>query len=303
MYNRYLATFIQAADCGSFAKAAEKLFVTTASVMKQMNALENRVGVKLLERTNHGISLTEAGYSIYQDGKSIIEKSEEAIERARHIAGSQKYLIRIGTSMLNPCRVLIDIWEQISEEHPNFQLKIVTFEDNRSTILSTLSSLGKDFDLIAGTGGSKEWQKRMNYLPLGTYQICCAVSRRHRLAKKKCLEVTDLYGENLMTISRGDSDHIDMLRDCLETEHPQIHLIKAPYFYDFSVFNECEQHKNVLLTLDAWSDIHPSLVTIPVNWNYTIPLVLWYPKNPSRDVVAFLDVLKKFQKLSSKNFK
>ncbi len=94
MYSPYLATFIQVADCGSFSKAAEKMFVTPASVMKQMNALENRVGVKLLERTNRGILLTKAGQSIYSDGKRIIAESEEAVRRARKAAGSRQYIIR-----------------------------------------------------------------------------------------------------------------------------------------------------------------------------------------------------------------
>ena len=54
MYNQQIKTFITVADCGSFSKAAEKLFITTVSVMKQVNALENHIGVKLLVRTNHG---------------------------------------------------------------------------------------------------------------------------------------------------------------------------------------------------------------------------------------------------------
>ncbi|MCC8025548.1 MAG: LysR family transcriptional regulator [Clostridium sp.] len=295
MYSPYLATFIQVADCGSFSKAAEKMFVTPASVMKQMNALENRVGVKLLERTNRGILLTKAGQSIYSDGKRIIAESEEAVRRARKAAGSRQYIIRVGTSLLNPCKTLIDLWGQITDEHPNFQLEIIPFQDDRTTILSTLSSLGRDFDLIIGSGGSKEWEQRMNFFPLGEYKICCAVSRQHPLAQKKTLEITDLYGENLMTIKRGDSAHIDRIRDLLEKEHPRIHLTDAPYFYDISVFNACEQQGSVLLTLEVWSEVHPSLVTIPVNWSYTAPFVLWYPKEPSQDILAFLEALRHYR--------
>ena len=40
MYNHLLDTFIAVADCGSFTKAAGKLFISPTAVMKQMNALE-----------------------------------------------------------------------------------------------------------------------------------------------------------------------------------------------------------------------------------------------------------------------
>ncbi|MCD7994433.1 MAG: LysR family transcriptional regulator [Clostridia bacterium] len=75
MYNRQIQTFIQVADSGSFTSAAEKLFITSASVMKQINGLENLIGVKLLERTNHGVSLTPAGCSIYKDAKKSLRRA------------------------------------------------------------------------------------------------------------------------------------------------------------------------------------------------------------------------------------
>ena len=43
MYNSYLDTFICVADCGSFNKAAEQLFISPTAVMKQINALEKPV--------------------------------------------------------------------------------------------------------------------------------------------------------------------------------------------------------------------------------------------------------------------
>lgn len=52
MYSQQVKTLIQVADRGSLSKAAEDLFVTPASVMKQMNALESRLELTLLKRTN-----------------------------------------------------------------------------------------------------------------------------------------------------------------------------------------------------------------------------------------------------------
>jgi DNA-binding transcriptional LysR family regulator len=297
LYNRQIQTFVYAAEYGSFSKAAEILIITPASVMNQINSLENRIGVKLLERTNQGIGLTPAGQSFYEDAKRIIEQSENAVNRARQIAGVEeveKYVIRVGTSLLNPCKTLIDLWGEISDNNTSFQIKIVPFEDDHNSILSTISSLGKRFDFLVGACDSKEWLKRCNIFPLGTYDICCAVPRKHRLAQKKILQASDLYGENLMMVKRGDTDGLDALRDMLEADHPQIHITDTPFFYDAEVFNTCEQTGSVLLTLNAWAEIHPSLVTIPVKWDYKAPYGLLYTKNPSKDVLAFLEAVEQF---------
>lgn len=59
MYNPLLDTFIAVADCKSFTKAADKLYISPTAVMKQMNTLENRLNLKLIERSPSGVSLTE----------------------------------------------------------------------------------------------------------------------------------------------------------------------------------------------------------------------------------------------------
>ena len=94
-----------------------------------------------------------------------------------------------------------------------------------------------------------------------------------------------------MMCKRGDAERLDILRDLLEKEHPQIHIIDTPFFYDAEVFNKCEYTGSVLLTLETWTEIHPTLVTIPVEWNFTTPYGLLYAKKTSKDVMAFLDAI------------
>lgn len=61
MYNRHLETFIAVADLGSFSKAAEVLYISSTAVIKQINLLEQELGLTLFERTHKGIKLTKAG--------------------------------------------------------------------------------------------------------------------------------------------------------------------------------------------------------------------------------------------------
>ena len=119
------------------------------------------------------------------------------------------------------------------------------------------------------------------------------VSIEHRLAKKTCINIEDLYGETLMMVQRGDSETNDFIRRDLEKNHPKIQIEDTPHFYDLSVFNRCSQTQQVLLTIECWQEVHPALISIPVNWNYTIPYGLLYSFNAPEDVLKFVEAAKK----------
>ena len=298
MYNRELITFITVADHGSFLKAAKELYITPASVMNQMNKLERIIGAKLIERTNQGIYLTASGRSIYQDAKKLIEFADEAIEKARQLAASEQNVIRVGTSIMRPCKRLIDLLAEIDDGSLPFQFRIVPFDDDPASLDSVLSSLGTQIDCFVSPCNSAEWQKQCGIFPLSKLPCRIAVPRKHRLAKKKCLCWSDLDGETFMVLRRGASAVLNQIRDDILENHPQIRIADVPNFYDTSIFNECEQMNYVMETLDIWADIHPSLITLPMEWEYEIPYGIVYAKKPSKSVKAFIDVVEK--RLSNK---
>ena len=291
MYSRELITFITVADQGSFLKAAQELYTTPASVMNQMNKLEGLIGVRLMERTNQGIRLTAAGRSIYQDAKQMIDFADEAVKKARQLAAAEQNVIRIGTSIMRPCKRLIDLWAEIDDGSLPFQLRIVPFDDDPAGLDSVLSALGNQIDCFVGPCDSMEWRKQHNILLLDSLPCRVAVPRKHPLAKKKSLCWSDLDAETFMIIKRGDSAVLNQMRDDILEHHPQIRIADAPNFYDTSIFNECERMNYLMETLDIWADIHPSLVTRPMEWDYEIPYGIVYAKKPSDAVKKFIEAI------------
>ena len=59
MYNPQLDTFICVVEAGSFSNAADKLYISPPAVIKQINSLENNLGVQLFARTHRGLVLRE----------------------------------------------------------------------------------------------------------------------------------------------------------------------------------------------------------------------------------------------------
>ncbi len=293
MLSQQLQVFLQVVDCGSFSKAAKQLLVTPASVMKHMNTLESRLGVTLLKRSNQGIELTAAGKSLYKDGKKLLASAQSAAARAKNAEFSEGITIRVGSSLLNPSRVLTDLWAPLRENYPKYKFHIVPYEDTKEQILSVISSLGDRIDLLVGSFNSKTMREEADYLNLGEYRLCVAVPQGHPLATRKELTLGDLHGEHLMMVKSGDTELLDRFHDMLTMTHPQILVEEAGYYYDMDTFNTCEQTGSLLLTLDAWACIHPSLVTIPVNWDYKVPYGILYSKEPSDEVKRFIEIIKK----------
>ena len=292
MYNQLLDTFLTVTDCGSFTKAAEQLYISPTAVMKQMNTLEKHLEVKLIDRTPSGIRLTSAGKVIYQDAKFMIDYSKKSILNAKAALLRYDTTFCVGTSLLNPAKPFMDLWYRVNKEFPAYKLHLVPFEDNHEGILSEIASLGEKFDFLIGVCDSKAWLNLCNMLPLGRYKKMIAVPRNHRLAEKSLIQLDDLYNETLMMVKRGDSGVNDFLRNDLERNHPQIHIEDTPHFYDMSVFNHCAETGKVLLTIECWQEVHPGLVSIPVNWDYSIPYGLMYSLDAPEDVLRFVQTVK-----------
>ena len=289
MYNPVLDTFITVAECGSFTKASELLYISPTAVMKQMNTLETHLDLKLTERTPTGVKLTAAGEIIYRDAKFMIDYSKKSLAEAKAAEHSYDTTFCVGTSLLNPAKPFMDIWYRVNKKFPDYKLHLVPFEDDHDGILSEIKKLGEKFDFLIGVCDSKAWLSLCNFFPLGRYKKMIAVSREHRLAQKNRIGLEDLYGETLMMVKRGDSGVNDFIRNDLEKNHPQIHIEDTPQFYDLSVFNRCAETGNVLLTIECWQEVHPGLVSIPVNWDYSIPYGLLYSLNAPDDVKRFVD--------------
>lgn len=295
MYNPLLHTFIIVADYGSFTKAADILYISPTAVMKQLNTLEKHLNLKLIERTHTGIHLTKAGEVIYRDAKFMIDYSKKSILSAKTALLANDTTFCVGTSLLNPAKPFMDLWYRVNKDFPKYKLHLVPFEDNHEGILSEIELLGEKFDFLIGVCDSKKWLSRCNFLPIDSYKKMIAVSREHRLAKKTYIDIKDLYGETLMMVKRGDSETNDFIRYDLQKNHHKIQIEDTPHFYDLSVFNRCAETQQVLLTIECWQEVHPALVSIPVNWNYTIPYGLLYSFNAPQDVLKFVEAAKKIK--------
>ena len=293
MYNPQLDTFLCVAEADSFNKAAEKLYISPPAVIKQINLLEENLDLQLFVRTHRGLVLTKAGQSLYQDTKYIIQYCKDSVTRAKNAMQETENVIRIGTSPMTPAQVLVDLWPKLQAYCPNIKFQLIPFDNTPKNAREILGNLGQNIDVVAGIFDETMLNLRQcKGLEISREPICCAVSVHHRLAQKNSLTVQDLYGENLMLMRRDWSHYVDLLRDDLWKNHPQIHIVDFD-FYDVAAFNQCENNNCVLMAVENWRYVHPLLKILPVDWGYTIPFGLLHSPNPSFAVAEFLRAVEK----------
>jgi DNA-binding transcriptional LysR family regulator len=93
-----LTAFVKVVDKGGFAAAARHLDLSPATVMRQVEVLEQRIGARLLNRTTRNSSLTEAGQAFYERCVQILEAIQEAESVANAFHATPQGTLRLNAS-------------------------------------------------------------------------------------------------------------------------------------------------------------------------------------------------------------
>lgn len=93
---RQLRYFIAVAEERSFSRAAERLHISQPPLSTQVMALEEELGVQLLERSNRGVSLTAAGSVFYEEMRAVLVRIEHGKTRTRQAGQGHVGTLSVG---------------------------------------------------------------------------------------------------------------------------------------------------------------------------------------------------------------
>ena len=86
----HLIEFIYLAETLSFKRTADYFYVSRSVISRHLSTLEDMLGVKLLDRGNQSVRLTEAGEAFYQDVLVLLKSYAHAVDHAREIGHATK---------------------------------------------------------------------------------------------------------------------------------------------------------------------------------------------------------------------
>jgi DNA-binding transcriptional LysR family regulator len=113
-------------EAGSFARAGDAIGLSPSAVSRAIARLEERVGVRLLDRTTRSMALTDEGRRFYQDVAPLLAGIEDAATAASGAANKVRGRMRVNVDPFFSRLVLARHVAKFLEKHPELSLELVT---------------------------------------------------------------------------------------------------------------------------------------------------------------------------------
>ena len=117
-----MTTFVKVVDSGGFAAAARALNMSPSAVTLHVQAIEDRLGVRLLNRTTRHVSMTEAGHAYYDDCIRILADIDNAEQAAQELQSKPRGTLRLNTAPVIP--LIAPVIAQFTAQYPDVSLDV-----------------------------------------------------------------------------------------------------------------------------------------------------------------------------------
>ncbi len=175
---RHLRYFVAVAGELHFGRAAKMLHISQPPLSMQIRALEDEIGVTLLNRTRRHVSLTRAGEAFLNDARQILDRSEQAILTARRAGRGEIGELAIGFISVADYNLLPLILREFRRRFP-----LVTLSLKESTTDAQMTEL-VDGRIDVGFLLPPVTEATIESVPILREPLIAALPERHPLARK-----------------------------------------------------------------------------------------------------------------------
>ena len=141
-----LRTFAEVVTRGGFSAAALRLGLTQPAVSLQIRALEQRLGVRLIERIGKRALPTPAGRELMSYARRLAEHAEEAVARMQGYGAGKLGRVRIGSGATACIYLLPPVLAALRRRHPGLEIIVAT--GNTPEILDMVEDNALDLALV-----------------------------------------------------------------------------------------------------------------------------------------------------------
>jgi DNA-binding transcriptional LysR family regulator len=201
---------------GSFSRAAKKMHLTQPALTKNIKSVEDCLGLRVVNRSNAGITLTAEGHVIFNYARRIIKLRNEAREKIVQMQGNTGGEIYIGASTIPATYILPSALSLFRKKYDNVRVHVQT-ADSEETMNMVLAG-----EVEIGLIGKKPLNKKLLSDLLWKDRLVLAVSLNHPWCKKKSITLEELAQEPFILREKGSAT-----RDVLEfylKEHKTVSL-------------------------------------------------------------------------------
>jgi len=207
---RQLEYLVAVADLQNFGRAADACHVSQPTLSQQLRALEDRLGVVLIERRSSGAELTPIGREITARARRLVIEVQDIRDLARrageHLVGTLRFGV---TPTLGPY-LMPPIVAALHREQPDLRLHIREGIPEEQALALSRGALDMLLGPLPIEGGDLEVQ------PLFRERLFLVAPPDHPLALRPKLCVEDLKGAQVLSLGRFHHLHRQVAEICLE---------------------------------------------------------------------------------------
>ena len=143
---RHLRYFVGIAECGSLMKASERLNVAQPTLSVHVANLEVELGVKLMERTNRGVTLTLEGQALYERATLLLRQYQDMVGSLKDMRKRPTGLVSLGMPTSSGPIIAADLYRKVRARLPGVKLYIV---EASTALIYELLQVGRlDFAIL-----------------------------------------------------------------------------------------------------------------------------------------------------------
>lgn len=191
-----LKGFCTIVECNcSFKEASEKLFLTPATLTKQVQSLEKELSLNLFDRSSlRKLKLTETGKKFYADAIDIVSRMDSFIYNfKKKINKEEETTLRVGITSFMFNKMLLNM-DRYKEKKPELTLNLCSFP-----MLDGFNALLNDeIDVFMSPNEDKKADSGLEFIKLTDYIPYWVLWKGHRLENKRELTKEDLLKEHFM---------------------------------------------------------------------------------------------------------
>ncbi len=217
--------FVQVAETGSMSRAAEALNLSNASASRHLSALEERLGVRLVERNTRRLYLTETGQEFFQRARTILGDLRDAESTVNAAALNPAGVLRVSASLSFAMHHIAPLMREFTDRYANVSVHVEA--SNRY-----LDIIDNNID-VAVRAREYEPDSNITIRRLGETRRILAASpgylSRHGfprtlddLQKHKLLIYVHANNPNVLRFTQGQEQRLVSVHGLLETNDGQI---------------------------------------------------------------------------------
>jgi DNA-binding transcriptional LysR family regulator len=188
---RQMRYFTAVAERGSFTGAARELHVAQQAVSQQVKALEQLLGVTLLERSSRRVKLTPEGVVFLADCRRVLAGADRAARRVQAAARGEAGTLRLVYTLVSAFETVPLLLARLDKEYP--MLKVEAREVFGCDVATLLRDGSCDLALAPLTSYSEDIRQRT----VRREVVRVAVREQHGFADREQIELASLRNETL----------------------------------------------------------------------------------------------------------